>query len=70
LLGGAEGGIVSEGVAQVFDDVGNPLSHCGDYLEGSLPLFVSLSRILPAFAGHANTVLTPDKLGRSKGEFY
>ena len=27
--GGAEGGIVSEGVAQVFDDVGNPHSHCG-----------------------------------------
>ena len=26
---GAEGGIVSEGVAQVFDDVGNPPSHCG-----------------------------------------
>ena len=26
---GAEGGIVSEGVAQVFDDVGNPHSHCG-----------------------------------------
>ena len=24
-----EGGIVSEGVAQVFDDVGNPHSHCG-----------------------------------------
>jgi hypothetical protein len=27
--GGAEGGIVSEGVAQVFDNVGNPHSHCG-----------------------------------------
>ena len=26
---GAEGGIVSEGVAQVFDDLGNPHSHCG-----------------------------------------
>ena len=26
---GAEGGIVSEGVAQVIDDVGNPHSHCG-----------------------------------------
>jgi hypothetical protein len=24
-----EGGIVSEGVAQVFDEVGNPHSHCG-----------------------------------------
>ena len=26
---GAEGGIVSAGVAQVFDDVSNPLSHYG-----------------------------------------
>jgi hypothetical protein len=26
---GAEGGIVSEGVAQVIDGLGNPHSHCG-----------------------------------------
>ena len=53
-----EGGIVSEGVAQVFDDVGNPLSHCGVQLEASLSLFVSLTRILPSFAAQANTYLT------------
>ena len=29
LFYGDEGGIVSEGVAQVLDDVGNPRSHCG-----------------------------------------
>ena len=59
---GGEGGIVLEGVAQVFDDVGNPLSHCGVQLEASLSLFVSLTRILPSFAGEANTYLTPVKL--------
>ena len=64
---GAEGGIVSEGVAQVLDDMGNPLSHCGVELETSLPLFVSLTRILPSFAGQANTYLTPVKLGHSEG---
>ena len=60
----------AEGVAQVVDSLGNPRSHCGAYLEGSLPLFVSLSRVLPAFAGHANTVLTPDKPGKSKGRAF
>ena len=29
VFGCVEGGIVSEGVAQVFDDLGNPHSHCG-----------------------------------------
>ena len=58
---GAEGGIVSEGVAQVLDGLGNPRSHCGLSLAGSLPLFVSLPRILPSFAGQANTYLTPAK---------
>ena len=63
-----EGGIVLEGVAQVFDDVGNPHSHCGVQLETSLSLFVSLPRILPSCAGEANTYLTLVKLGNSEGE--
>ena len=29
LQDSVEGGIVSEGIAQVFNDVGNPHSHCG-----------------------------------------
>ena len=67
-MNGAEGGIVSEGVAQVFDDLGNPRFHCGVKGETSLPLFVSLTRILPSFAGQANTYLTPVKLEKSEGE--
>jgi hypothetical protein len=60
---GAEGGIVSEGIAQVIDDLGNPQFHCGICVEGILPFFVSLHRILPSFVGQANTYLTPLTLG-------
>jgi hypothetical protein len=40
-----------------------------ELLEGSLPLFVSLTRILSLCAGQANTYLTPAELEKSEEAF-
>ena len=59
---GAEGGIGWKGVAQVVDDLGNPLVIPADGGVYHLPLFVALCCCSPHFAGLLNTYLTPERV--------
>lgn len=56
---GAEGGIVSEGVAQVVDDWAIPFSSRSSGGVGELVLFVARRFISPRFAALLNTGITP-----------
>lgn len=56
---GAEGGIVSEGVAQVIDDLGNPLLTLGESQLGDLSHLVLVHRTSTCFVASANTGITP-----------
>jgi hypothetical protein len=60
---GAEGGIVSAGVAQVIDGLGNPLFTLTESRHGSLFHLVFLHLTLTRFVVPANTVLTPAVIG-------
>ena len=57
--GGAEGGIVSEGIAQVVDKRAIPSSLLGKHRLRSLPHLVSLCRFMPRSVSLSNTYLTP-----------
>jgi hypothetical protein len=47
---GADGGIISEGVAQVIEGLGNPLSSRASRIVGESVLFVALQFISARFA--------------------
>ena len=49
------------GIAQVIDDLGNPLVMPADRTLGHLPHFVSLCRHPARFVGLFNTLITPAK---------
>jgi hypothetical protein len=55
MITGAEGGIVSEGVAQVIDDLGNPRALKGDVAISSLFLLASDHCFPPGFVSFPNT---------------
>ena len=57
---GAEGGIVSEGVAQVVDSLGNPLVIATRNAVALYSQFVSACRSSTGFVALSNTVLTPE----------
>ena len=62
---GAEAGIISEGVAQVIDDRGNPRPG-GSAGRGSiLSLFVPLRLTIRGLVAYANTYLTPGPCHRA-----
>lgn len=56
---GAEGGIVSVGVAQVLDDWAIPFSSRSSGGDGELVLFVARRFIYARFAALLNTGITP-----------
>ncbi len=53
------------GIAQVLDDLGNPLVMPADRTLGHLPHFVSLCRSVARFVTFSNTLITPAKQVRS-----
>ena len=55
--------ILSRGIAQVVDDMGNPLCLCGLQPLVFLFLFVALCLHSPWFVQPANTVITPAMIG-------
>ena len=57
--GGAEAGILSAGVAQVLEDMGNPRLYAYGYRVGHLSLFVATLTSSVRFTVWANTYLTP-----------
>lgn len=59
---GAEGGIVSVGVAQVLDDWAIPFSSRSSGGDGELVLFVACRFISARFAALLNTGITPVSL--------
>ena len=58
---GAEGGIVMEGVAQVIDNLGNPLVFTGDSFFDLSFLFASLCLNSHPFVCISNTYVTPGR---------
>ena len=65
LVFGAEGGIVSEGVAQVIDDLGNPRSPLAESHVSCLSHFVSLRLVSARLIASANTGITPPPDGHT-----
>ena len=60
IYNGPEGGIVSEGIAQVIEDLGNPLAIVMQCAVADLSQFVSTCRSSTGFAALPNSVLTPE----------
>jgi hypothetical protein len=56
---GAEAGIISEGVAQVVEDMGNPRSRRSDTPTSHYDLFASLRSSSAHLSAPINTYLTP-----------
>ena len=64
---GAEGGIVSEGVAQVLDDWAIPFSSRTRSAVGESVLFVASQSVSARFAALLNTGITPAPQGAQTG---